>query len=975
MRFLRDDRSQAIQIGAVLIFGILIVFLALYQGFVVPNQNEEIEFDHNQQLQSEMTDMRSTVISMPGQTTTQSVSLKLGVRYPSRALFVNPGPASGSLRTVETTNEAVNLTIENATVNGEVGDFWNGTARSYNTGAIEYRPNYNLFATAPQTIYEHSVLYNDFGEETTLPITGQALVSDDRITLVTLNGSLSESRIGDAAIDFEPVSTNTRTVEIFNESHPVTVSVPTLMNESQWEDVFTEELADGNVTAVNTTALPSVDEFSLLEITLEPGTYSLQIAKIGVGTGIEATRTAYLTDTAGNDTTIQKGQTQTLKLEVRDAYNNPVSGVTVNGSAEKGVFTSSDAATVTADTDENGQLTVEYEGINPGNNDINFTIAEGYGPVADTPHAAGTSRNVTMTVTVDPPMGSGGGNGSAAFNVSWLDPSAEPGTEDCDDNSCTLDSAEAQQLELTLNTSAQNAGVDFAVSNTSVGTLNTSSGTTDRNGEVTVTFQPQANGTVEVYGWTGGGGDQIEIEVTNAGLIYQNDAVTNDGDDSDTVAGGVNFSVANRLGESVTITDVNIAPSNSAITGLSDDGLPNGEPVTSEVYIAADLADAHVDYNGGTDLPENVSLDTDGFSNDGNAQLSADATATFYLYEFTDGTSSVDMSGEDVEITVTYQRASGGTETQTFTITPTDGSPQPGIVFAGKSNGRLSTIDSQGQIARSVYSVTGTTAAGPQTTDFAFGPGPEVPYKDGNGNLGIVDQNGNKQVLVDTNYGPGINDVRLAVGRVFVGSGNTVQTNGGPFVYFINGNGKLTRVDASGTTNIVTVGGTQVSAQAVAGTGDIDADGSPELVFVDSNSKFDYIDSRQSGNSGNFKATIADLSGSPTLNTPNAVGAPADFDGDSAAEIPYIDGSKRAKYVNGPDGNNAAGDTTTLTTATGGEYPVGVADVAGDSKPEVIYVDTSGNQRLAYAGRGSVSGFITDSSGNEVPSATNPGTS
>jgi hypothetical protein len=300
---------------------------------------------------------------------------------------------------------------------------------------------------------------------------------------------------------------------------------------------------------------------------------------------------------------------------------------------------------------------------------------------------------------------------------------------------------------------------------------------------------------------------------------------------------------------------------------------------------------------------------------------------------------------------------------------------QPGIVFAGESNGRLSTIDSRGRIARSVYSVAGTTAAGPQTTDFAFGPGPEVPYKDGNGKLGIVDLNGNKKVLVDTNYGPGINDARLAVGQVFVGNGNKMETNGGPFVYFVNGNGKLTRVDASGTTNIVTVDGTQVTTQAVAGTGDIDADGSPELVFVDSNGQFDYIDSREAGDSGNFKATIADLSGSPTLNTPNAVGPPTSFDGDSAAEIPYIDGNKRAKYVNGPDGNNTAGDTTTLTTATGGEYPVGVADVAGDSRPEIIYVDTSGNQRLAYAGHGSISGFVTDFLGNKVRSATNPGAS
>ncbi|RLM63652.1 hypothetical protein DVK07_15870 [Halorubrum sp. Atlit-26R] len=169
-------------------------------------------------------------------------------------------------------------------------------------------------------------------------------------------------------------------------------------------------------------------------------------------------------------------------------------------------------------------------------------------------------------------------------------------------------------------------------------------------------------------------------------LIYQNDAVAYDGNDFDAVAGGVNFSVTNRVGEDVTITDVRVTPRNSAISDLSDDGLPNGEPVTSEVYVAADLADAYVDYDDGTALPKTVDLDTDGFTNNGNAQLSDGATATFYLYEFTNGFSSVDMSGEDVEITITYQPASGGTETKTFTITPNSGD-------AGSGGNQAPTID------------------------------------------------------------------------------------------------------------------------------------------------------------------------------------------------------------------------------------------------------------------------------------------
>ena len=209
----------------------------------------------------------------------------------------------------------------------------------------------------------------------------------------------------------------------------------------------------------------------------------------------------------------------------------------------------------------------------------------------------------------------------------------------------------------------------------------TSSLTIDTVGVQEVPEEPVQNSNARIGGSTSQNDPPVVEE-----LIYQNDAVAYDGNDFDAVAGGVNFSVTNRVGEDVTITDVRVTPRNSAISDLSDDGLPNGEPVTSEVYVAADLADAYVDYDAGTALPKTVDLDSDGFTNNGNAQLSDGTTATFYLYEFTNGLTSVDMSGEDVEITITYQPASGGTETKTFTITPNSGG-------GGSGGNQAPTID------------------------------------------------------------------------------------------------------------------------------------------------------------------------------------------------------------------------------------------------------------------------------------------
>ena len=199
MRFLPDDRGQSIQIGAVLLFAVLIILLALWQAVIVPNQNEEIEFNHNEDLQQQMTELRSTVNSMPDADATRSVTLDLGVRYPSRTIFRNPPPVRGTVETVGSPDGPMTATIENASAvdrEGNTATYWDGSARGYGTKAVQYRPAYNRYDNAPRTIYEHSVLFNEFDtERQDLSLSGQTLVRGNRLSLVTVNGSLSETAV------------------------------------------------------------------------------------------------------------------------------------------------------------------------------------------------------------------------------------------------------------------------------------------------------------------------------------------------------------------------------------------------------------------------------------------------------------------------------------------------------------------------------------------------------------------------------------------------------------------------------------------------------------------------------------------------------------------------------------------------------------------------------------------------------------
>jgi hypothetical protein len=169
-----------VQIGAVLMLAIIFAALALYQVNAVPAENQAIESEHNKQVHGEMQELRNQIVSVAGGGAGGATSVTLGTTYPSRLVALNPGPASGTLRTAGTTDNRINVSIDNAKAPGETGDVWDGTNRSYNTGAVVYSPGYNLYTGAPDTTYEQSVLYNEF-RSGTIVLANQTVVDGDRI--------------------------------------------------------------------------------------------------------------------------------------------------------------------------------------------------------------------------------------------------------------------------------------------------------------------------------------------------------------------------------------------------------------------------------------------------------------------------------------------------------------------------------------------------------------------------------------------------------------------------------------------------------------------------------------------------------------------------------------------------------------------------------------------------------------------------
>jgi len=524
-----DDRGQSIQIGAVLIFAALILLLSLYQATIVPQQNKQVEFDHSQQVQGDLLEFRNAVTSTFGESASRSVSIRLGTTYPSRVLAVNPPPVSGLLRTAGTTDADVSFALSNVeALDGEADDFWDsGSPREYGTGAVVYRPGYNEYGQPPRTVYDSTVLYDNFTfEGATIARSDQTLVDGSTISLVALNGSLQRSSSGATSVDVRPVSASSTTVTVTNRvaGDPVTIRTATRLPQSAWTELLADE---ANVTDVRTSSL-GIEGFRTLEIDLRPGTYELRMAKAGVGTRVGDTSAAYMTDVAADGSTVPEDGSVRLTVEVRDKYNNPVAGVDVTGASTDTAVGTLDTDVVTTGDDGRASFQFEAKSVNAATDvpvEFNFTL-DPTTPASFDPRDPEDVEAVVSVQNTQVPGGSGGG--AAPYSVTWDSPTASEGgtyLSSCDDADCTWDVGSDGDSTLDLSAdvtdalgtgnAVEGAEVDFAVDNSTVGTLSSSTAVSDANGDVETALSAAENGTIRLYALSGGASDTLNVTVTN----------------------------------------------------------------------------------------------------------------------------------------------------------------------------------------------------------------------------------------------------------------------------------------------------------------------------------------------------------------------------------------------------------------------------------------------------------------------------
>jgi len=460
--------------------------MSMYQVTVVPSENADVEYSHSQTTQHQMMDIRNSILRSAATGTTQPASISMGVQYPTRVFLVNPPPSTGTMQTAPAGE--IRLANVQAAQNAETNEFFTyffDTANTWraSTKNLSYEPDYAEYENAPTLLYASSMLSNSYpGNENSpiIPISEQLLVNEESqtITLVALNGSLSTTQAGSVSVEPTALSAPYQGVAVEptpGDEMQLTVPIPadadTLAARTSLDSSQVSNVADG------------------VQIQLS-GEYTLRTAKVGVGSGTEGTDASYLT-------VVEKDR-QSITLEVRDQFNNPVAGIPVNSTVISGSLEDS-----TLQTNEDGQVT--------------FQTSDS----ASVTKATFSIKNGTHSYEIAP--ATLGGTGTDTYNVTWQPKLVDRLNES--NGVWVVKTSEGLSVDIPVRVQANdenltNALVDYALNRSTftggdAQTLGiTQEGLTDTNGEHTATLDiPEANGSVTVYAASGDDADSLPIKV------------------------------------------------------------------------------------------------------------------------------------------------------------------------------------------------------------------------------------------------------------------------------------------------------------------------------------------------------------------------------------------------------------------------------------------------------------------------------
>jgi flagellin-like protein len=369
MGFRGATRGQSEVIGAILIFAIIVALIGINQAFVVPDANADVEFQHNNEVQRDMVDLRSGTTEAAASNEPRSRSIALGTDYPTRFVAVNPPAPTGRFQTVSGGEiSASHSDIDIADVCGTGGN-------APDTKFLRYEPNYNEYQNANPITIENTVTYRETGGDP-LFNTGQFFAQDSQINIIRYTGDFEETSARTASVDLIPSETGV--AEVDTESEELTITLPSGLESDDWGRL----IDNGNVDID--------DDGSRVEFTFSGNTeYTVRCTTVGIneqpdvdpaqpadeGTQSEANQFNPTGDVVLNgsnitaDTTVEmdmeNNHGEDLEITAARAVFYSIGGGERNTNSERDV----------PDSAELGNTTLEIGGSLEANIDENITIA------------------------------------------------------------------------------------------------------------------------------------------------------------------------------------------------------------------------------------------------------------------------------------------------------------------------------------------------------------------------------------------------------------------------------------------------------------------------------------------------------------------------------------------------------------------------------------------------------------------------
>jgi hypothetical protein len=715
----RRERAVTEVLGAILVFGLVLAVVALVQVSGIPAANERVEFEHSQFVQQDLQEFGGAVDRVSTTGSGESVAVQAGVNYPNRLLFINPGPVAGTVRLVPADGAVV---IKNASaVNSETANYWTGPndEKTFDTGLFEYRVGYNYYDEGPVSGIEHGVIYDRFetatGGERIVRNSGN-IIEGRQITLLTLDGDISSSSSESISLNAIPLSAPMQPISIESSpGSPIEIRLPTNLEADDWNTILASELcvdeedAAGNLSPngicdlredgnQNNDPKGHITGVSVanneLVLTMEEGvTYDLRMARIGVGDEFDSESAYYLTAVEGKGSSITDVQTQRLTVEVRDRYNNPISGVEVPFSLTAGTGAFEVSGTPETDprpvSNEDGQVTVIFD----PDSVQTATIQAGEALPGDGNGVADPYELVSFEVDVTDASG-GGGNESGSPNrlqdintqdelvylesASYIDTNIVAATFRNTDTS-TQRKFTTARLPFVLGTDNPTRANLTDGGSADWGTLNIAqplkpigpsgdgitlpagrtrtiyfvfnedleqspSGNFDAffvfTAQVTDGIEGEAQTFFITDGLNSGGGQADPITATGATAISKPSA---------TDLSAVEFTLTNDGSGPAVLTGITVNTQQNAATILGETDPSSPGPFTAEVFVDAST-DGYVE--AGDTGSDDILGESSSF--DAVATLDAGSSATITLYEFQKNKGPTDMTGKEITIDLTF---------------------------------------------------------------------------------------------------------------------------------------------------------------------------------------------------------------------------------------------------------------------------------------------------------------------------------